>query len=258
MRKLTAALFALFLATAASAAELTETIDRTFDVRPGATVRVGNTNGKIEIASWDQPRVRVVAQKQVKGDREDLKRALAELKVELQPRDGGLVVNTQHPREGASTIFDWFTGDRIQAQVSYTISVPRTMNVEVDNTNGAVLLTGVTGLHELETTNGRITVTRCAGGLDATTTNGSISAELTSVAKGASLDFTTTNGKIVVALPRNIGVDVDAETTNGSIESQLPVSTRTVDRNELRGQINGGGTRLRLRTTNGAIDINAL
>jgi hypothetical protein len=260
MRKLAVALFTLLLATAGSAAELTETIDRTFDVRPGAKLSVGNTNGKITIASWDQPRVRVIAEKMVKADRDELKEAMAALQVDIQPRDGGLVIATRHPRDdhGPSAIFDMIFGDRVQMQVRYTITVPRSMNVEVENTNGAIDLTGVSGMHDLETTNGRINVTRCAGALDVTTTNGSITAELTSVAKGASLEFATTNGRITLALPRTLGVDVDAETTNGSIKTELPVSTRAVDRNELRGSINGGGTRVRLRTTNGGIDINAL
>src|SRR5690349_1393723 len=62
----------LLLTSAASAAELSETIDRTFDVRPGAKVVLSNVNGRITIGSWDQPRVRVVAEKEVDGDRDEL------------------------------------------------------------------------------------------------------------------------------------------------------------------------------------------
>jgi hypothetical protein len=247
----------LLFATAAAAAELTETIDRTFDVRPGANVVLSNVNGRITVTSWDQPRVRVVATKEVDGDRGELKKALQDLRVELQPRDGGLVITTHYPKEmtGMSKILDWLSGDDVDAQVRYDLTVPRTMNVDVTNTNGTIELTDVTGQLELDTTNGRIEVTRCAGSLDASTTNGSIKAELVRIAKGQPLRFETTNGRIDVSVPANAAADLDASTTNGSIRSDLPVAATRTSSNSLRGTINGGGTTLRLRTTNGGIAI---
>jgi hypothetical protein len=247
----------LLFATAAAAAELTETIDRTFDVRPGANVVLSNVNGRITVTSWDQPRVRVVATKEVDGDRGELKKALQDLRVELQPRDGGLVITTHYPKEmtGMSKILDWLSGDDVDAQVRYDLTVPRTMNVDVTNTNGTIELTDVTGQLELDTTNGRIEVTRCAGSLDVSTTNGSIKAELVRIAKGQPLRFETTNGRIDVSVPANAAADLDASTTNGSIRSDLPVAATRTSSNSLRGTINGGGTTLRLRTTNGGIAI---
>ncbi len=256
MRKLIVTLLMLLLATAAGAAELTETIDRTFDVRPGATVSLDNVNGGITVSAWDQPRVRVIAHKKVEADRDDVKAALGELRVDMQARDGGVVITTKYPREnGVSSVFDWLSGDRVQAQVRYELTVPRSMSLDVENVNGAIRVTDVSGKHDLETTNGKIEVARCAGSLEASTTNGAISAELTKVTKGEPLRFSTTNGRIEVALPSSLAVDVDAGTTNGSIKSDLPVATTRIDKNSLRGTINGGGTPLRLRTTNGGISI---
>ncbi|MFL6246689.1 MAG: DUF4097 family beta strand repeat-containing protein [Thermoanaerobaculia bacterium] len=250
----------LSIALTAGAAELTETIDRTFDVRAGADFVLSNVNGGINITSWDQPKVRVIAYKEVDGDRDEVKKALAELKVEMQPRNGGLVVTTHYPREnnGGSSLLDWLTGDHIDANVRYEVTVPRSMNVDVTNTNGAIHLTDVNGKHELDTTNGKIEVKRCSGSLDASTTNGSINAELVRVAQGQPLRFETTNGRIEVALPASTGADVDASTTNGSISSDLPVATTRTSSNSLRGTINGGGTSLRMRTTNGGITIRSV
>jgi hypothetical protein len=247
----------LLLATTAAAAELSETIDRTFDVRAGAKVVLTNVNGRITINSWDQPRVHVIAKKEVDGDRDQLKKALQELRVEMQPRDGGLVITTHYPKEdhGIASIFDWLSGDHIDAEVRYEVTVPRTMNVDVSNTNGGIHLSDVTGALELDTTNGKIDVKRCAGSLDASTTNGSINAELLRITKGQPLSFETTNGRIEVAVPANAAADIDASTTNGSISSDLPVATKGTSSNSLRGTINGGGTSLRLRTTNGGITI---
>lgn len=257
MRKLLLTALLLVTATAASAAELTETIDRTFDVRAGADFVLSNVNGKITISSWDQPKIRVIARKEVDGDRDEVKQALADLRVEMQQRNGGLIVTTHYPKDqnGVGGILDWLVGDHIDANVRYEVTVPRTMNVDVTNTNGGISLSDVNGKHELDTTNGKIEVRRCAGSLDASTTNGGIDAELTRVAANAPLSFETTNGRIELALPANTGATLDASTTNGSIDSDLPVMTTRTSSNSLRGTINGGGTSLRMRTTNGGITI---
>jgi DUF4097 and DUF4098 domain-containing protein YvlB len=259
MRKALFATALLLCAISVGAAELKERIDRTFDVRPGAKVELSNVNGAIRITSWDQPRVRVIAEKEVHADSDDVKEVLKSLRVELTPRDGGLVIMTHYPRHNdGGSIFDWLLGDHVSREVTYEITVPRTMSVEVENTNGSIRLSDVTGVHELETTNGKIEVSHCAGTLSASTTNGSISAELVKVAKGQPLRFNTTNGAIHIAVPSDLAVDVDADTTNGSIHTDLPIATTHVARNSLRGTINGGGASLKMRTTNGGIEIRTL
>lgn len=256
-RLLVPILLSFAVAFSANAAELTEKLDRTFDVRAGASVTLDNTNGGVTIASWDQPRVRIVAEKVVRADRKKLQHAMRELRVEMKQRDGGLVVETHYPKEndGWGGLFGWMSGDRVQAHVSYEVTVPRSMNVEISTVNGNIQLSNVKGKHDLETTNGSIEVSRCAGTVDASTTNGGIHAELVNVVKGQPMHFSTTNGRIEVAVPASLAVDVDAATTNGSIASDLPVATTKISRNSLRGSINGGGTPLRLRTTNGGIAI---
>lgn len=257
MKKLLVGTFALLLATAGSAATLTEKIDRTLDVKPGATVALTNVNGKIVIGSWDQPRVRVIALKEVEGDRDDATDAMKELKVTIEQRNGGVVITTKHPRshDGVNSIFAWLLGDHVQARVRYELTIPRTMNLDVTNTNGSIHLTDISGHLEVDTTNGRIEIARCSGSIDAATTNGGISAELVRVAKGTPLRFETTNGRIDVEVPQDFAADVEAGTTNGSISTDLPVATTHFKRNSLRGTINGGGTPLRLHTTNGGISI---
>jgi DUF4097 and DUF4098 domain-containing protein YvlB len=247
----------MLLATGAGATTLNEKIDKTFDVKPGATVELSNVNGSIKITSWDQPRVRVIAEKEIEGDRDDVKAAMKELRVDIQPKNGGLVITTHYPKEehGASSIFSWLMGDDIDAQVTYELMVPRSMSVDVTNTNGSIRLAEITGKLALDTTNGKIEVSRCAGTIDASTTNGSINAELVKIAKGQPLRFETTNGRISVAVPTDFAGDIDAGTTNGSIDSDFPVTTTKAGGNSLRGAVNGGGTPLRLRTTNGSINI---
>jgi DUF4097 and DUF4098 domain-containing protein YvlB len=248
-------LFLSFLAVAASAGTLRETVDRTFDARPGATLTLSNTNGSITIRTWDQPRIRVQAEKKVESsDNAVAKSAMKDLRIDLTPQNGGLAVLTHYPSQG-SGLWDLLTGSRASASVTYEVTVPRTMNVDVDNVNGSVHLSDLRGKMNLETTNGRIEVVNCAGRLDAETTNGGIRAELAAVDAGKPMSLETTNGRISVALPANVAASVDASTTNGSIHTDLPIATTRTGKHTLHGTLNGGGADLKLRTTNGSIEI---
>src|SRR5438046_2522602 len=100
MRKLLVTIFISLAATAASAAELHETIDRTFDVRSGASLSLDNVNGRVTITSWDQPRIRVHADKSATGlDSDDVKTAMRELRIDIQARPDGVAVKTIEPEK---------------------------------------------------------------------------------------------------------------------------------------------------------------
>jgi len=247
-------LFLAVLATAASAATLRETVDRTLDVRPGAALAIANTNGSITIHTWDQPRIQVKAEKKVEGGDDVVKGAMKELRIDMTPKDGGLAILTHYPRENDG-LWDLFTRSHVSASVTYDVTVPRSMNVDVDNVNGTVYVSDLRGKMNLDTTNGKIEVIHCAGRLDAETTNGSIRAELLAIDAGQPMSLETTNGRISVALPPNAGARVDAETTNGSIHTELPILTSSVGKSSLRGTLNGGGPLLRLHTVGGSIRL---
>lgn len=254
MRRAFLFLLVTLAATALQASTLTQTIDRTFDARPGATFTLDNVNGHVNVRSWDQPRIRVHAVKTV-SRADDPKGALDALKVDIQPAAGGVTVHTTYPKSTGIGVLDFLTGNWVDSKVEYEISVPRSMSLDVETTNGAIEVDGVSGTLKIETTNGHIRLDRCAGNLDATTTNGRIEAELLTVDRDRTNRLSTTNGRVVLTVPTTLAAEIDASTTNGSIDSELPVSTRTISRHSLRGTINGGGAPLRLRTTNGSIEI---
>jgi DUF4097 and DUF4098 domain-containing protein YvlB len=256
MRKLLVMIFLTLAAVSASAAEQKETIDRTYDVHPGARLSVDNVNGRVTVTSWDQPRIRVHAEKTASGwDSEDVRTALREVKVDIQARPDGVSVKTVEPDKSFGFL-DFLLGHHVNRAVTYEITVPRATNLDLETVNGSVHVSEVSGTLKLDTTNGKIDVSRCAGTVDASTTNGGIHAELLSVTPGKTMRFETTNGHITIVVPPSLATEVDASTTNGRISTDLPVTTRSADHNTLHGTVNGGGGgMLRLRTTNGGIDI---
>src|ERR1043166_139363 len=110
MRRLVIAALLTFAAAALHAETLSQTIDRTFDVRPGATFALDNVNGHVNVTSWDQPRIRVHAVKTVSRT-DNPRAALDALKVEMTARDGGLSVHTVYPSHGSVGFLDFLTGN---------------------------------------------------------------------------------------------------------------------------------------------------
>ncbi len=89
----------------------------------------------------------------------------------------------------------------------------------------------------------------------ATTTNGGVELELASMTQP--VHVSTTNGGVSVRIPSNAKADLQATCTNGGIDVsglELDIEGEKT-RRRLAGRLNGGGPRLEVSTTNGAIEI---
>lgn len=238
-----------------SADTLKETFDRTYPLQPGQRFELDNTNGSVTIQSWDRPEVRIRAEKRVRArDAKYAREVMAKLQIRVTPSAGRLTVNTVTPDLGDS-FFEWLAGMSADANVAYTITVPRRVQLDVDTVNGAVAASDVAGDLNIETTNGRISLVRAAGRLDLSTTNGAIDVHMRELSAQGPHKIDTTNGRVTVQLPSSARAQLDVKTTNGAIRSEFPTAISTSDHNRLRGTINGGGPALVVRTTNGAVKI---
>ena len=257
LRVCTVATLALALgAGAALAATATERIDQVFELSPGGSVELKNTNGSIEIESWDRDEVRVVAEKRIKArSDEDAEEALEHLRVEFEQTSDGLRIDTHYPRRSEG-VLSWLFGDNVNMQVSYKLTLPRNIDLEAVTVNGGISVYETSGTMRLRSTNGSIKVSDAAGSVDAHTTNGAIKVELTELVAGEDLAFGTTNGSITVYLPKTVAASIKARTVNGSIQTDFPIQVSgSLSRRRLEGEINGGGDQIDLRTTNGSIKL---
>jgi DUF4097 and DUF4098 domain-containing protein YvlB len=265
---------AALLAGAANAATLKQPFAQSYPFAAGGTLTLRNINGSVTLEAWDRNEVRVEAEKEVKaGSDAEAKKMMDLVKIDVQPGAGGLRIETRIPKKD-SGLLDWITGNDVQVNVTYRIHVPRQAAVDAGNTNGHIALTGTHGKAKLETTNGRIEVAGVDGDLDLETTNGAIKgngvtgtvkAETTNgsidlifgkVPRQGDLELATTNGGVTVKLPKGAGVSVDAATSNGGIHSDFEVAgSDPGKKHHLTGTINGGGSRLHIRTSNGGVHL---
>lgn len=248
-----------------------ETFLKTYPLQAGGELRVENTNGGITVEAWDRNEVRVEAVKQVKAESaEKAREAMKALRIEVTPSAGALQILTRYPKKGDG-FFDWLSGSSVNMSVTYKIKAPRELAAKLLSTNGGVRLVGTRGRAELSTTNGGasvedvegdirlrstnggLTVANAAGTLDGVTTNGGINAHLSEV--DGDISLRTTNGGVTLRLPQSLRASVDIATTNGGIHSDLAVEGGQKTRRSLSGEINGGGGKLYVRSTNGGVRI---
>lgn len=266
----------LLIAATAEAVTLKEPFNRTVALKAGSEVRLANVNGAVILDAWDRDEVKIEAEKRVKaGSNERARQILEQVRIEVAADAKGVRIETKIPRRG-NGFFDWLFGNEANVEVNYRLHVPRRAALDLVNvnggltvtgtrgkarmetTNGAIAITGVEGDLEVETVNGGIDVHRSAGTLRAVTTNGSIEAELMDLPDGDDLSFETTNGHVALRLPRDARLSIDAATTNGRVRSDFSVEGGQPGKHSLRGDINGGGGKLYIRTTNGGVEISEI
>lgn len=120
---------------------------------------------------------------------------------------------------------------------------------------GSITVNGARGDVEAETSGGSIRLSDIYGTVNAETSGGSITADV-AVAPDGPMKLETSGGSISLKLTADARVDLDASASGGRVRSDLPVQVEgEISKSHLRGEINGGGPLLRLRSSGGGINI---
>jgi hypothetical protein len=229
-------------------ARATEEWTRSYPLTAGGEVRIVNTNGKIDVEGIDGSTVEVRAERIARGATDAAAR-------ELLPR---IVIKEDATPERVSIETGRLSGIMIGAafEVRYHVRAPKNAAINVTNTNGQVVLTGLSGKIIAHTTNGGVKGDGLTGGIDARSTNGVVAIDLASVGRDP-VRLQTTNGAATLTLPESAKADLSASVTNGGISvgefQNIEVGEKS--RRRLEAKLNGGGTAIELRTTNGGVRI---
>jgi DUF4097 and DUF4098 domain-containing protein YvlB len=215
----------------------------TRDLEATGRFELENVNGAITITTWNEPRVRIEADKAAATDE-----ALRDLKVEIEGEGSTVRVRTRTRRAS------WFFGGG--GKVDYRVTVPVGARLRVENVNGGIEITAPSGDVKASTTNGSIDVREASGSVEATSVNGGVRAAYAKMAESADHRFSTVNGSITLALPEGAIGRVEATTVNGSIDNELSLeSTGKATRRRLEGRLGKGGGSLEANTVNGSIRL---
>lgn len=268
-------------------AEYVEEIEKSLSFEGVELVRLRNVNGGVRINSWDKPEVFVKATKKVRASSEEkAKEYSQEVKIRIEKVDDAIEIITEHPKGHKPRFIE-------NVNVEYDVTMPKKANLDASSTNGSINVAGIIGEISANTTNGSVSIGDCEGKLILKTTNGKVDIEEVSGSVGAktsnggisaklvmldgesgfettngSIDVrvkegnsaplaaNTTNGSITVELPANFAADVEANTSNGHIRSDFSITVvGEISKTSLHGKLNSGGSLMKLKTTNGNINI---
>jgi DUF4097 and DUF4098 domain-containing protein YvlB len=130
---------------------------------------------------------------------------------------------------GGRLSIDTGSGDVIGTDV-------RATDLKVDTGSGSVKLSGgISGVVSLDTGSGDVSIA------------------LTRDLREVSIE--SGSGDVTLHMPEGIGADLDVETSSGDIETDFPVSITRHEEDHLRGTIGGGGARIRVDASSGAVRL---
>jgi hypothetical protein len=249
------------------AQEQQEHFQKTFTVTPAASLNVENYKGTIYVTATDGNQVSVDVQKKFSGPDSDRKWWMENVKVDFHNDPHQVAIKVEYPN-CTFCLHDY------DAEVDLDIRVPRQINVSLDgykpnikvsgihgdiavkSYKAAMLIEGTTGAVRIDTYKDTIRLrdVKINGGLRIS----SYKADLDVSARdlGQTADLETHKGSITVRVPADAGLDVDyAGGRRSSFHSDFNLAVASGSSASIRGAINGGGTKLRLRTVKGSVSL---
>jgi len=267
-----AGLAAVFLIKVVSAqAQEPEHFQKTFTVAPGATLNVENYKGTIHVAAAEGSQVVIDVQKRFEGSESDRKWWMANVKVDFSNDPHQVKVKVEYPNQDCMFCFELHD---YTAQVELEIHVPRQINIAVDgykpdirvsNVQGDIAIKSYKAPMVIEGTTGAIHVNTYKDTirLRNVTIRGSLEVksykadtEISARDLGQSAVLETEKGDITLRVPESAGLDVDySGGRRSSFHTDFNLTVGSGSGENVRGTINGGGTKLRLRTERGSVTL---
>jgi DUF4097 and DUF4098 domain-containing protein YvlB len=218
---------------------------KTYTIAATGDVEIVNANGRIDVTGAEGTQVEVVAERTAKAmTDEDAQKLLAQLQIIETVTATSVRLETKAP-----------TGEARKIEVTYHVKVPASVNVHLENSNGAIALAGLKGTVTAESDNGTVVGRQLTGAVAANTTNGSVRLELDAVAAGG-VRAETVNGAVDVTIPSGAKADVQATCANGRVVVEgLKIDGPQSTRQRVEGRLNGGGPKVVLETANGRVQL---
>ena len=130
-------------------------------------------------------------------------------------------------------------------------------SARAETSGGGIQIDGVTGNVYAGTSGGGVRVRGAGGRVEAHSSGGPIAVSF-APRNGSGGDLSTSGGSVVAEVDPKVALSIEAAASGGNVSSDVPLLTRgTTSRRALRGDLNGGGPLLRLRTSGGGVRIAA-
>lgn len=285
---LLATVLLLLLPVTAHAQEIAQTYSDTVPLADGGTVTIDNHEGSITVTTWDRADVRYEARVEAERGADHPERTT----VSASRSGGRLSLETEHD---ASGIIGFFGGQNIMP-VHYTLTVPQTARLTIDDHESNIEVTGLQGELQIDTHEGPITIAEqqghvaidahesrmrlrdVAGSVAIDSHEGEVTGE--NMRGGLEIDghdvradvafaaleedvyIDVHEGTYTLTLPPRAGFDLDTDfDDDASLRSDFDLSAIRLDDDDdevnYRGAVNGGGPRIYLSSHDGRFTLRA-
>jgi len=140
--------------------------------------------------------------------------------------------------------------------VEFHVRVPKGVKVGAHSVNGEVRVEDVAAEVDAESVNGSVMVSTMGGPVNARTVNGGVRASMGRFDLNSDLRFSSVNGSVIAEFANEINAEVDLSTVNGRFLTDFPVTiSGRIDPRRLRATLGKGGSRIRLSTVNGNVEL---
>ena len=224
---------ALLLFCAALAADVEDSIVKSFTVRQGGTLILRSTQGSVEVSRGAENVVRVEVWRKADGwSRSRAEERLRDFRVDFNQSGDQISINGEGPQSHW-----WMFWRRNNIKVRFLITVPAKYNLDLKTGGGSIRVSDLDGRVIARTSGGSLSFGRINGNLEGYTSGGSITAHLAA----------------------DIKANIDAATSGGRVVTEFPVTVQgELSKTHLQATLNGGGPRLYLRTSGGNIYVQKL
>jgi putative adhesin len=253
---MTVGLFASALAAAAPVKNVHKTVPLAADGR----LEISTYKGSIDVTTWDRPEAEITARVEPDSSSDDsadlAARKVDETRIEIDGGGSSVRVKSDYSRVKDGSIFWIFGNHGTLPFVHYTVKMPATARLEIDDYKSDSRVTGLRADLKLHTYKGQVRVEGLDGAAVVDTYKGDVRVHYARYAHASR--FETYKGEVEVRLPRDSRFELDAhEGRRGSVDSDFETVERAGLRRStsMRGAINGGGPALRFETSKGTLRL---
>lgn len=138
--------------------EKSRTIKKEYSVNSDATVGINNKYGNINVTTWNKNRVEITVKITVKGNSMSVvEKKLRNISVDFNASSDMVTAKTIFEKSNRSWSF-WGNSSKTSYQINYTVKMPKSNSVKLNNDYGSILLNEIDGVANINCDYGKIII----------------------------------------------------------------------------------------------------
>jgi hypothetical protein len=221
-------------------------VRQTYQLTPGATVRVSGINGPVDVETTggSTAEVHIVRSARNRAD-------LEHRKVIIEHTGASLVVRGENDQERR-----YARGENPQVRQRVTLRLPRQIDFTASGVNGKTTVGEVDGPVKLSGINGRVEVAQAVGYSELSGINGAVVVTIAQLGERG-IRVSGINGAVELRFSDSLNADLKVTGINGSVNADMPnvVVQGTLSRNNFNARIGSGGAPINVSGVNGRVSL---